>query len=83
MSDSDAPTSSASSSSGTAWLLGIIGSLILYLLSPGLFVLFHNLGSSPPAWLNYAMLPIGWACQEFPFVSGLYDLYLSFLGAPV
>lgn len=83
MSDPDAPTSTAPPGSGTAWLLGIGGMFILYLLSPGLFVLFHHFGATPPAWVNYAIIPIAWACQEFPFVSRLYDLYLSFLGAPV
>lgn len=83
MRDPDAPTSSVPPSSGTAWLLGIGSLLILYLLSPGLFVVFHHFGATPPPWLNSVLTPIAWACQEFPFVSRLYDLYLAFLGAPV
>lgn len=83
MSDPDTSTSSASSGSGSVWLLGITGFIILYLLSPGLFVVFHHYGTAPPAWLNYALIPIVWACQESPFVNHLYEAYMRFLGAPV
>lgn len=60
-----------------------MGIFVLYLLSPGLFVVFHRFGATPPQWLNYVLIPIAWACQEFPFVNRLYELYLNFLGAPI
>jgi hypothetical protein len=60
-----------------------MGVFVLYLLSPGLFVASHHFGATPPQWLNYVLIPIAWACQEFPFVNRLYELYLNFLGAPI
>lgn len=60
-----------------------MGIFVLYLLSPGLFVAFHHFGATPPQWLNHVLIPIAWACQEFPFVNRLYELYLNFLGAPI
>lgn len=83
MPESNCPASSTSSHSGTIWVLGIAGTFILYLLSPGVFAVFYHLGTTPPPWLNYVLIPIAWACQEFPFVNHLYELYLNFLGAPI
>jgi hypothetical protein len=80
MPDPDAPTSTVPSGSGAAWLLGIVGAFVLYLLSPGVFAVFYHLGATPPPWLNNFFTPIAWACQESSFVSLLYDAYLRFLG---
>lgn len=78
-----APDSPSATSSATSWVIAICSVLLLYLLSPGLFVLCHKAGINSPKWLETVLAPIAWACIEFPAVGRLYELYMRALGAPV
>jgi hypothetical protein len=78
-----APDSPSASSAATPGVIGMCSVLLLYLLSPGLFVLCHRSGIKPPLWLETMLAPIAWACLEFPTVGRLYELYMRFLGAPI
>ena len=81
---SDADAGSSSSSAATGWILGVLGALLLYILSPGILVYYQRSGSPPPpAWVQVTLSPLEWCYKNFKPVKHAYDAYFKLLsGAP-
>lgn len=77
MTEHDADSNSRSGSGGTGWLLGVVGVLIFYLLSPGPLVALHGKSTPPHPWLAVYVMPLDWVCEHFSPLQKFYDSYLE------
>jgi hypothetical protein len=80
----DPHSHSGSNSAANGWILGILGALLLYILSPGILVYYQRSGSPPPPpWVEKALSPLEWCYKSFKPVRKAYDAYFKLLsGAP-
>ncbi|WP_050030107.1 hypothetical protein [Verrucomicrobium sp. BvORR034] len=77
MTEHDADSNSRSGSGGTGWLLGVVGVLIFYLLSPGPLVAVYGKSTMPPAWVIAYITPIAWCCKHSKPIEKYYGKYLE------
>jgi hypothetical protein len=77
MSEHDADSNSRSGSGGTGWLLGVVGVLIFYILSPGPLVAVYAGSGMPPAWVIAYVSPIEWCCKNSKPIEKYYGKYLK------
>ena len=75
--DSDSDTHSQSGAGGSGWLLGVVGVLIFYLLSPGPLVTVYGRSAMPPTWVLVYVAPIEWCCERSSTFEKYYGKYLK------
>jgi hypothetical protein len=80
----NSPAPSGAGSQAGAWITGLLAAVILYVLSPGAVMLWHqSSGRVPPGWMLMPILPLEWAYDKVPLVASAYDAYFRLLGLPV
>ncbi|RBP37267.1 hypothetical protein DES53_1145 [Roseimicrobium gellanilyticum] len=68
-------------SHAAAWLLGISGAILFYILSPPpLAWMFEHFGWNTPTWPQYVYAPLIILYDQFEPVKNFYDSYSKLLG---